>query len=346
MTAKPPAVMMDEAGNTGENLLDPDQPIFALAALHMAEDRAQAVVDCALGRTQLTELKFAALRRSSRGQRNVVGLLQDAALTPEIASTGAAHKPWMLAAKLIDELVEPTMLARGVQMVWYGSGAALGMVQVLYTRGRLALGDHYDELARTFVPLVRDYTAEGAHEYLTALNRCRIVCRDPMVSEILDLMVDSEFALAEEFASREDALDPSVPLLFDQGGHWSERLGAPFEFVHDDSTTIERWKDRFVMAERAANPTAPVQPVRRDIGGIEVLLPTGLQRVSFERSHRDARLQLADVLAGSTGHLVAALSGARQPDQFAREIYAVGLTELLVRWIGADFDPDVVAALR
>jgi hypothetical protein len=346
MTETPTAVMMDEAGNTGENLLDPDQPIFALAAVHVSKDRAQAVVDAGLGRTQLAELKFAALRRSSRGRRNVVALLEEAALMPEIASTGAAHKPWMLAGKLIDELVEPTMLARGVQLAWYGSGAALGMVQVLYSRGFAALGEQYDEMARAFVPLVRDYTPEAAQEFLTALGRSRIVCRDPMVSEILDLMVDTEAGLVEEFAGREDALDPSIPLLFDQGCHWSERLGTPFEFIHDDSNTIERWKDRFVMAERAADPTAPLQPVRRDFGGIEVMLPTGLQRVTFEQSDRDARLQLADVLAGATAHLVGALSGARRPDQFARDLYRLGLTNLLVRWIGPDFEPVDVAAVR
>jgi hypothetical protein len=160
-------------------------------------------------------------------------------------------------------------------------------------------------------------------------------------------MVDTEEGLAEEFAEREDGLDPAIPLLFDEECHWSEKLGRPFEFIHDNSHTIERWKDRFIMAERAANPDAPLQPVRRDIGGIEVLLPTGLQGITFGQSDGDARLQLADVLAGATAHLAGALSGARRPDQLARDLYRLGLVDLMVRWIiGPDFNPaDVIAPL-
>jgi hypothetical protein len=337
---------MDETGNTGENLLDPEQPVFALAALNVCEARAQAVVGEALARTQMPELKFAALRGSNPGRRNVLMLLRDAALTSRVASTSAAHKPWTLAAKLVDELVEPTMTARGVQLAWYSSGAALEMVQMLYTRGRASLGELYEDLARAFVPLVRDYRPDVAREFLTALRRCRIVCRDRRVSEVLNLMVDTELGLAEEFAEREDALDPAIPLLFAQGCHWSEALGAPFEFIHDDSPTIERWKDRLVMAEATADPHGPIEPVRRDIGGVEMLLPTGLQRITFSQSDRDSRLQLADILAGATAHVLAVVTGARPPDQFARDLYRLGVPNLLGRWVGPDFGPADTAELR
>ena len=346
MTDEPSIIAMDEAGNTGENLLDRDQPVFALAAVHMPEERAQELVDAALSRTQMSELKFSRLRTSNPGRRNILTLLQDAGFTRESAATAAAHKPWMLAAKLVDELVEPAMTEAGIQQAWYGTRAALGMAQVLYTRGPAALGKYYDDLVRAFVPLVRGYTPDTATAFLTALRRCRIVCRDELVKGVLDRMGDTEEALAEEFAEREDALDPAIPLLFYEACHWSEQLGRTFELVHDDSRTIERWKDRFVMVERAQNPEAPMRPVRHDLGGIEVLLPTGLQRITFGQSERDARLQLADVLAGATGHLVAVLSGDRRADQFARDLHRLGLVDRMVRWIGPDFDPAAVNAIR
>ena len=193
---------------------------------------------------------------------------------------------------------------------------------------------------------MRDYTPEAARAFLSTLQRCRIVCRDDRVRTVLDEMVDTEEGLAEEFAGREDALDPSIPLLFYEGGHWSEQLNVPFEFIHDDSKTIERWKDRFIMVERVADPDAPVQPPRRMFAGIEALLPTGLQRITFGQSDRDGRLQLADVLAGATVHVTGALSGVRGPDPFARDLDRLGLAELMVRWVGPDFRPADVAALR
>lgn len=59
-----------------------------------------------------------------------------------------AHKPWMLAAKLVDELVEARMLSRGEQMAWYATGDAKAMADVLYAQAPQALGTLYQELSR------------------------------------------------------------------------------------------------------------------------------------------------------------------------------------------------------
>lgn len=109
-----PVVVMDEAGHTGENLLDLDQPVYALAAVRVDVAAAEAAVAAALGRSQkgTTELKFSTLRRSNVGRRNVLALLDDVQLTADDAAIVVVHKPWMVAAKLIDDLIEPRMRRR------------------------------------------------------------------------------------------------------------------------------------------------------------------------------------------------------------------------------------------
>jgi len=72
MTDEPSIITMDEAGNTGENLLDRDQPVFALAAVHMSAERAQALVDAALSRTQSTTGSFK--KSLSRGFPSLIGV--------------------------------------------------------------------------------------------------------------------------------------------------------------------------------------------------------------------------------------------------------------------------------
>jgi hypothetical protein len=128
-----PVVVMDEAGHTGENLLDRDQPVYTLAALRMDVAAADSAVTDAMGRTQerTTELKFRSLRRSNVGRKNILTLLDDVKLTAEDAAIIVVHKPWMVAAKLIDELVEFRMLAKGIQPAWYASGAAKNMAHAL-----------------------------------------------------------------------------------------------------------------------------------------------------------------------------------------------------------------------
>lgn len=65
-------VAFDEAGNSGENLLDPEQPVFVLAAVCLEESEADSICSTALGCGQATELKFAALRRRPRGQQTIL----------------------------------------------------------------------------------------------------------------------------------------------------------------------------------------------------------------------------------------------------------------------------------
>jgi hypothetical protein len=43
-------------------------------------------------------------------------LIEELNLTSESAALMVVHKPWMLAAKLVDELIEPRMLARGQRL--------------------------------------------------------------------------------------------------------------------------------------------------------------------------------------------------------------------------------------
>jgi hypothetical protein len=303
MPEEPPVVVMDETGHSGENLLDAEQPVFALAAVHISEADAQRVADAALGRTQADELKFSGLRRSGAGRDTILQILSDAALTPETAFVAAAHKPWMLAAKLIDELVEPRMTARGLSIPWYASGAPAQMADDLHRLGPTELGELDDELGRAFVPLVRDYTSEDATRLLEALHRCReaVGGHEPL-SLILGTMLDTDTGLAEEFSEREGALDPAIPLVWFQGCYWTVHLGEPFVFVHDDSKTVERWKDDLVIAQRSADSSETLAegPTSLSIGGYEMPLPTKLQSISFAESHRDARLQIADVLAGAS----------------------------------------------
>jgi Protein of unknown function (DUF3800) len=331
---------MDEAGNTGENLLDPAQPVYSLAALHVSVASVEPVVEEALKRTQMPELKFAKLRTSNPGRKNILSLLTDVELGPDVASVSVVHKPWMLAAKLVDELVEPRMLRDKVQMEWYASGTAKAMAHVLYARGQQALGGLYNQLATSFLPLVRDFSTDAAEGFLSALRRCRVASQDPHVTTILSSMIDSHAELADEFASREDALDPALPTLFWQACRWSAAFDEPFEILHDDSNTVQRWSDYLTQAnkrhrdaEENAGHKLPLAPSLR-VGEIEILAPDHLHTISFGESHRDHRLQMADILAGSAAYLYAAQTGARRFDPFACELHAIGLEELIENPIG------------
>lgn len=341
---------MDEAGNTGENLLDPQQPIFALAATRLTSSDAEQAVQAALSRTQMSELKFGRLRSSNPGRRNILALLQDLSLTPQTAAVSVVHKQHMLAIKLVDELVEPRMLQRGIQLAWYARGDAKRMAATLAARGPRTLGETYGELAATFVTVVRDYSETAAEALQTALRRARIVSRDDAVSEILGLMIDGDVELRDEFATREDALDPALPSLFWQGSHWTKMLRAPFDVLHDDSKTVARWAHLFELIRRRVEDErmqgGSAEPRSVNVGEIEIDFPDEMASITFGQSHRDARLQVADLLAGAAAHLYAVATGASRADSFARDLRRAGIGVLIQHELGPEADAAAISLLR
>ena len=86
---------MDESGNTGQNLLDSEQPIFALASVLLTETDAGDLVTRVLG-TSGPEAKFTSLRRSRRGRARVLDLFNSPLLTSETVKLAAYHKRFAL----------------------------------------------------------------------------------------------------------------------------------------------------------------------------------------------------------------------------------------------------------
>jgi hypothetical protein len=71
------------------------------------------------------------------------------------------------------------------------------------------------------------------------------------------------------------------------------------------------------------------------LGEVTIHLPTLLDRLRFEASHHDARLQVADVLAGAAAYVYGVVTGARRDEgDFAKSLYEVGIPPLLKEAIG------------
>ncbi len=142
-----PIVSMDESGNTGQNLLDPDQPVFALASISLTDEEARQIVG-----QSAEELHFAKMRKSRVGRQRVLDVL--GALDPERAKVVPIHKRFMVTAKIVDQLVEPQARAVGHDGIADGSMLALANLWHL-TSGTFCGEDKFERLLRAFVDCVR-----------------------------------------------------------------------------------------------------------------------------------------------------------------------------------------------
>ena len=321
-----PAIAMNESGFTGDNLLDQAQPVYALAAVNLDLSTADEVVRRATSRCERAELKFSELRYAPTTRAVMFELFDELRLTPQNTRVTVAHKPWMVAAKMVELLIEPRWLARGRQAEWYVQNLHVDTAHLLFGRGSDALGDSWPDLQRAFVAMVRRFSPETATDFLRGLAKAREACTNPTIGLVLAAMTDTWEDLDDSISGTRDQLDPTPGCLFWQAGEWSSVM-PDLTIVHDDSTVAERWAQYLITEEPSS--TAGLR-----LGDIDIKLPHAVRGVSFVRSHDDARVQVADLVAGASAWFYADLAGLRPHEDLTIELEAHGIGPLLQWFVG------------
>jgi hypothetical protein len=109
----PRLISCDEAGFTGNKLLNPDQPFFSYASHDLSLDEARDLISRLRAKhsVQMPGLKAAKLLKSVRGRRLILEVL-DTMSGRYIASV--YDKRYSLAAKLFEYLYEPVLQSNNI----------------------------------------------------------------------------------------------------------------------------------------------------------------------------------------------------------------------------------------
>lgn len=142
----------DEAGFTGNNLSDPDQPFFAYAAIQIDHDVADAYVRDIRRRFNLrsSEFKGGPLCRRRTAHRIVTTVLEEQASHCKVV---VCEKAYGLAAKLFEYLVEP--IISSVSSVFYNRDFHRFVANGLYLQAKISEGGA-QEFLRKFQAMMRD----------------------------------------------------------------------------------------------------------------------------------------------------------------------------------------------
>lgn len=122
-------IYLDEAGFTGANLLDREQPFFVYASAGMDDSEASAIHAEMLARfkIQSEELKGANLVRRPLGQNAVSWLLEN---TSQYVKAIVIDKEYALAGKFFEYIVEPVIAKQN--SLFYANGFHKFVAMILY----------------------------------------------------------------------------------------------------------------------------------------------------------------------------------------------------------------------
>jgi len=289
-----PIVTFDEAGNSGGNLLDAEQPVFVLASVSIPDDDAQRLLTPRDG-----EYKFSRLKRSSEGRQIALTVLDSPRLTEDRYVISAFHKKFMAVAKMVDLLIEPVVYAQGYDL--YERGGNLALANMLHYCLPVFLGpDVFDMLIERFLAMVRTPSPKTVQNFYQLVDTaCRKHRDKAFARDLAILRATRDTAEAELEMFDGSDLDPAIPAFVEHGYIWTERLGEPFRIVHDASKPIENEQ---VVLEAMMSETDE----RIEIGydRRKGTFPIACREIELEDSSKHLQLQVADLIAGSAAYVL------------------------------------------
>lgn len=313
-------IYCDEAGNTGGNLLDTEQPYFVLASNDFSVDEATAVLDHVRS-AQGGEPKFSVLRRRPEGVARVIRLLSDPRLNRERIRIDVFHKRYMVVSKMVDLVAETLIHQVGGDL--YERGGNIAMSNVLYYCMPTLCGE---TTTNTFLQAFVDLIRHGADSHKDAFYAAgQHMLRESKLDKFKrDLMYFTEPELFKAWYRDFDgsALDPAIPALFSQIVVWGRRKLERFHVLHDRSKPILASQETF--EEMMAGPGEDSQTIGTDRR--RIVFPLRALSLSQGESHEHPQLQVADLCAGAVNHFYKQ-HDAGQADDLSRAVWDLGCLE-------------------
>lgn len=321
-----PTVYFDEAGNTGPQLLDPEQPVFTLAAVDFVDQECEELL--AIVRTpQAQEAKFTALRKSGAGRARLLKFIQSPLLTPARAKVAITHKPYMVMGKMVDIIVETIAHAQGIDL--YKDGANLGLTNLHFLVTPVFCGPElFNAMLASFVAMIRERTPETKARFFDTVRALQAASSVEKFKSDMNLYLAAEPVIDDVLSGIDhNALDPAIPAFFYLCSAWGQQYQKPFDVVHDSSKPIAASK---AMLESMMNGTEMPALIGYDRRKFE--FPLRATGITFDDSKKQLGLQVADLLAGTVAYFAGRVANGKR-DEFCDLLDKAGVERFNVQSI-------------
>lgn len=313
-------IYCDEAGNTGANLLDPEQPMFILSSNDFSVEEANDLLEHVRG-FQGGEPKFSSLRRRPEGIARIIRLLSDPRLNENRVRASVFHKRYMVVTKVVDLIMESVQHEMGHDL--YRKGENIATANMLFFCMPAFCGEEVtSRFLQAFVNLIRQGPELHKDSYFAAARELVDASSSPQFKTHLAMFAAEElFPIWSEDLDW-SSLDPAIPALFHQIAVWGVRKQERFHVLHDQSKPILATQAMFEsMLAIPGESSHAIGPDRR-----KIMFPLRATSLSQGDSTQHLQLQIADLCAGALNHFYK-LHIVDKEDELSIAVDALGCLE-------------------
>lgn len=286
-------VFFDESGQTGTQLLDPDQPHFTLGSTNIPEDHAAKIIQECFPGFVGKELKARSIFRRQNGRRKFLGFAKEVAANSSRFCGAKIDKRFSVVCKIVDNLVEPILHDAGYD--FYADNYAARFANMAY----FAFSEIMDRtMADSLIESYNSFARKPTTEALSTLQQIfEMASRSPAdgSEQFLSLMAAgaAHFEVFHDLSDFNDTNELHVTAVLQCMGFWQEQHNGAFDVIHDESTHFfKRSSSWQIMTNPSASPT------RMHVGEKTLQLPIKVHSTTPSKSHECPSLQLCDLIAG------------------------------------------------
>ena len=303
-------VFCDESGNTGVDLLNAAQPVFAIASTKIATVDAYDLVSPLLRKGQV-EAKYSKLKGSRPGQELLLQFFNAPIFSGDNTKVLIADKRFYLISHLVDKVMEPLAHECGVDL--YAGDAHGGLTNLwFYTGANIFPQGRWDGVLAAFLKALQ-LRGPISYAYFDDTVREAFAFTPASMRDIASPLLAARGRLKEFIGAFRDLVvfDPAVDLFTALIQLWMGETSASFDVTHDRSKPLKR-NEAFLRALM----TEGVKKRLIGYGARQAELPLRIAQLTFGDSKLLPQLQVADVFAGAAIDWVLAASGWRPRTAF------------------------------
>ena len=318
-------LFIDESGYTGEDLINEDQPFYALASNNLDNNEAATLIDEFFDGIRSTELKHKELGKAVDGQDRIVGLIKAFKESPGRVTSTLAHKEYELINMLVEWWVEPYLWEDGIDL--YDKGANIGMVNLAYLTLRSTIGPALlmNHLAK-FQTMMRERTPERYREFWE-LVKSHYGTSHAVLDDVLSWFIYGEQRLGWNhlIVLPQKILDIAMTTAACTINHWRSNSEGPFDLIHDTSSKMagEKW-----LWDQLVSPSLEAKVVGHDRR--KWIFPLNVASTTFLDSKEVPQLQLSDLVAGATAMWARARWDDSLRSAYTDRLDEAGISEFII----------------
>jgi len=328
-------IYFDEAGNTGANLLDKDQPTYLLLSHNYTKTQAKKILSPLLEISNASELHFKQLKKYTKSRKAILSCINHPLVQKDRVFQYVAHKEFMVVIQIVDQLIEHVFYKRGIDI--YKGGLNISTANILYIMGTSVWDKNlFKDMCEKFVFWIRSRNGNDGVAFYTAVQKLYGTLKHKKDKQLVSFILAS-IPLVNEIipAVNKYTLDATLSCFNSHCHHWANIYKQPFDVVVDNSKQIEYWEDMI----KFLTDSLPEKEV--GYGSRKHKYPLLIKSLKMQSSDSNLQIQLADIFGSALNYCYGQIATGKI-DDFGQEIDNSLLvqTSRSVMWPGKEMTPE------